>query len=80
VNEQQLRRHLDEAHRQLLERDKAYRFHEEQVTQLREQLAETQAWARDLEGTVEEMKKTRAWRFAVRLRSLRAGAGKRTGR
>jgi uncharacterized coiled-coil DUF342 family protein len=94
VYEQELRRHLDEAHRQLLERDNAYRFHEEelrgrdhqieqlraQLEQLREQLVETQAWARELEANIRDMHETRAWRLAVRLRSLRSGAGKLTGR
>jgi uncharacterized coiled-coil DUF342 family protein len=87
VNEQELRRHLNEAHRQMLERDNAYRFHEEelrhrdheieqmrvQLGQLREQLAETQAWAKELETNLQEMQETRAWRLAVRLRSLRPG-------
>jgi uncharacterized coiled-coil DUF342 family protein len=90
VDEQRLRRHLDEAHRQLLERDTAYRFHEEelrrrdheiaqlreQLEQLREQLAEAQAWARELEGNIQDMQETRAWRLAVRLRSLRSGASR----
>jgi septal ring factor EnvC (AmiA/AmiB activator) len=94
VNEQELRRHLDEAHRQLLERDHAYRFHEEemrsrdheieqlrqQLGQLREQLAEAQAWANELKTNMQEMQETRAWRLAVRLRSLRSGAGKVMGR
>ena len=31
IDEHDLRRHLDEAHRQLLERDRVYRFHEEQL-------------------------------------------------
>lgn len=87
MNEQKLRRHLDDAHRQLLERDNVYRFHEEelrgrdhQIEQLREQLAETQAWAKELETTLREMQATRAWRLAVRLRSLRSGAGRLTER
>ena len=81
VSEQELRRHLDEAHRQLLERDNAYRSHEEelrdrdhQIEQLHERLAETQAWAKELEANVHDMHETRAWRLAVRLRSLRSGA------
>jgi hypothetical protein len=81
VKEQELRRHLDEAHRQLLERDSAYRFHEEElrsrdleIEQLREQLTKTQAWAQELEASTREMQATRAWRFAAWLRSLRAGA------
>jgi peptidoglycan hydrolase CwlO-like protein len=91
VSEQELRRHLDEAHQQLLERDNAYRFHEEelrgrdhQIEQLRKQLgnlherlAETQAWAKELETNVHDMQvmqETHAWRLAVRLRSLRSGA------
>jgi hypothetical protein len=90
VDEQQLRRQLNEAHRQILQRDNAYRFHEEelrnrdlQIEQLRQQLevireehAKTQAWAKELEAGVHEMhamQETRAWRLAVRLRSLRAG-------
>jgi chromosome segregation ATPase len=87
VNEQDLRRHLNEAHRQLLERDNAYRFHEEelrsrdqQIEQLREQLAETEAWAKQLETNIQEMQQTRAWRLAVRLRVLRSGAGRLGGR
>jgi hypothetical protein len=88
MSEQDLRRHLDEAHRQLLDRDNVYRFHEEelhgrdlkigqlnlQIEQLREQLAETRAWAQELEANTREMQATRAWRLAVRLRSLRASA------
>jgi hypothetical protein len=73
VTEQSLRRHLDEAHRQLLERDNAYRVHEEEIERLREQLAQTEAWALELEANTREMQATRAWRFAVWLRSLRAG-------
>jgi hypothetical protein len=87
VNEQELRRHLNEAHRQMLERDHAYRFHEDelrrrddeieqlrvQLGQLRDQLAETQAWAKELETNLLEMQGTRAWRLAARLRSLRPG-------
>ena len=95
MDEQQLRRHLDEAHRQLLERDNSYRAHDEelrsrdaQIERLHEQLAETeawahelaarvtelQAWAQEMEESTREMQATRAWRFAVWLRSLRAGA------
>jgi len=80
MNEQELRRHLDEAHRQLLARDTAFRFSEEQIESLRTQLAETEArareleaWARELEAALEEMQATRAWRFAARVRSLRPG-------
>jgi uncharacterized coiled-coil DUF342 family protein len=78
MNEEELRRHLDEAHRQLLERDTAFRFSEERIENLRTQLNETEArareleaWARQLEAALEEMQATRAWRFAERLRSLR---------
>jgi hypothetical protein len=81
MSEQDLRRHLDEAHKQLLERDNAYRFHDEelrrrdiQIEQLHKQLADTQAWAQELEENSREMQLTRAWRFAARLRSLRASA------
>jgi hypothetical protein len=81
MSEQDLRRHLNEAHRQLLDRDNAYRFHDEelrsrdiQIEQLREQLAETQAWAQELEANTREMQATRAWRFAAWLRSLRGSA------
>jgi prefoldin subunit 5 len=88
MDEADLRRHLDEAHRQMLERDNTYRFHDEelrrrdheieqltlQIEQLHEQLTEVQAWARELEAGNREMQATRAWRFAVRLRSLGAGA------
>jgi hypothetical protein len=95
VNEKELRRHLDEAHRQLLERDNAYRFHDEevrsrdmQIEELCEHLAEAEAWAHELEARTQElhawaqeldantreMQATRAWRFAVWLRSLRADA------
>jgi len=70
VDEQELRRHLDEAHRQLLERDTAFRSSEEQIEELRRQLSETQAWARELESTLQEMQATRAWRFARRLGRL----------
>jgi hypothetical protein len=98
VSEQELRRYLDEAHRQLLERDNAYRRHEEelrgrshhQIEQLRKQLGhlherltETEAWAKELEANVHDMKamqETRAWRLAVRLRSLRSGARSLVGR
>ena len=70
-NEHELRRHLDEAHRQLLERDRDYRFHEDELERtdreiagLREELAKTQAWALELEATLHEQQSTRAWRFA----------------
>jgi hypothetical protein len=79
VNEQELRRHLNEAHRQLLERDNAYRVHEEELEQLRVQLAKTQAWALQLETNAREMQSTRAWRFALWLRSLRV-SGRRLAR
>jgi hypothetical protein len=87
VTEEELRRHLNEAHRQMLERDNAYRFYEEELSrrdreieQLREQLAETQAWAKELETDLQEMQETRAWRLAVNLRSLQERAAKLTGR
>jgi uncharacterized coiled-coil DUF342 family protein len=70
----QLRKHLDEAHKQLLERDTEYRFSEERIRQLEAQLAETQEWARELEAQLQEMQSTRAWRLAVRLRSLKPGS------
>jgi hypothetical protein len=88
VNEQQLRRHLDEAHRQLTERDVAFRRTEEKIHRLREhqvkrlhdevkrlhdELGEAQAWAAELHDQVTDMQGTRAWRLAVRLRSLRPG-------
>ena len=78
VNEQELRRHLDEAHRQLLERDHAYRFHEEQlrsrdlqIERLSGQLAKTQAWAQELDATIRRMQTTRAWRLALSYRAMR---------
>jgi hypothetical protein len=87
MNEQELRRHLDEAHRQLVERDTVYRFHEEKlrsrdrhIEQLRNQLTETQTWARELETTIREMQETRVWRFAAWLRSLLGGPRKVIGR
>jgi hypothetical protein len=65
----------------MLERDDAYRFHEEelrgrdrQIEELRLQLAEMQAWAQELQASVRDLQQTRAWRLAVRLRSLRRGA------
>ena len=78
----------------MLERDNAYRFHEEelrrrdheieqlrvQLWQLRDQLAETQAWAKELETNLQEMQETRAWRLAVNLRSLQERAAKLAGR
>jgi hypothetical protein len=90
VDEQKLRRHLNEAHRQLLERDNAYRFNEEelqrrdheieqlrrQLAHLREQHAETEAWAKELQANLRDMQETRAWRLAVWLRSLRSVVGK----
>ena len=94
VNEAELRRHLDEAHRQLLDRDHAFRFHEREVQtrdvqleQLREEMTRIQAWAgdleksvRSLEATIREMEATRAWRFAMRLRSLRDAPRRLLGR
>ena len=71
MDEQELRRHLDDAHRQLLERDTAFRFSEERIEQLRQQLEETQAWALELESTLEGMQATRAWRFARWVGKLR---------
>ena len=71
VNEHELRRHLEEAHRQLLERDRAYRFHgdelqrsKDEIAALREELAKTQAWALELEATLLEQQSSRAWRLA----------------
>jgi hypothetical protein len=98
LNEQELRRHLEDVHRQMLDRDNAYRFHEEELRgrdlqveqlhqellrvrgQLERQLAETQAWARELEASIRTMQATRAWRLAVNLRSLQQRAAKLTGR
>jgi hypothetical protein len=87
VNEGMLRRHLDEVHRQLLERDNVYRFHDEelrtrdlQIEQLRVQLEQLQAWARELEASLREMQETRGWRLVVRLRSARARAERLLGR
>jgi chromosome segregation ATPase len=94
VNEADLRRHLDEAHRQLLDRDNAFRFHEDevrardvQIEQLREELDTIRAWARDLEdgvrrleATVQEMEATLAWRLTMRLRSLREAPRRLLGR
>jgi hypothetical protein len=90
VDEQQLRRHLDEAHRQLLDRDNTYRFHEdelrsrdrqlellrEQLRQLRKELADAQGWARELEASIQAMQRTRTWRLAERLRALLSGPRK----
>jgi chromosome segregation ATPase len=83
VSEQQLQDHLEEAHRQLLDRDYAYRFHEEElrrrdqhIDQLRQHVADAQAWARELEANIQSMQETRAWRLAVRLRSLHSAVGK----
>jgi transposase len=107
VNEQRLRRYLDEAHRQLLERDNAFRLSEEQMHKLRERqvrqlleelanthtqlatthkqlvkthedLVKTQTWANEIDATIREMQRTRAWRFANSLRSLSAGARRLT--
>jgi chromosome segregation ATPase len=72
VDEEQLCRHLDEAHRQLLERDNAYRFHEEelrsrdlqiesrdvQIEELRQELNRLRAWASELEGSVRALERT----------------------
>ncbi len=96
VSEEELRRHLREAHKQLLERDNELRSVEERVHRLRERqvelqreqlretheelvkthelLGKTQSWSAELESTIREMQATRAWRFAVWLRSLRGRA------
>jgi uncharacterized coiled-coil DUF342 family protein len=85
VNDEKLRAHLDELHRQMLERDGAFRFHDEelrkrdheieqltlQVQQLRDEVASVQQWARELERNLLEMRATRAWRLAERLRRLK---------
>lgn len=62
----------------MIDRDNAFRFHEEQVRnrdlqieQLREEVVKVQAWALELEHRIKEMEATRAWRFAVWLRSLK---------
>ena len=92
--EEQLRRQLDEVHRQMVDRDNAYRFHEDEVRrrdheieqlsiqneQLREELAKLQAWAGDLERSIHEMEATRAWRFSVLLRSLSSFPSRLLGR
>jgi hypothetical protein len=81
VDEHELRRHLDEVHRQMLERDNVYRVHEEeirnrdrQIEQLREELAKAEDWARELEGNqlaVQELESTRTFRLAAWVRRLR---------
>lgn len=85
MNDEKLRAHLDELHRQMLERDDAFRFHDEelrkrdheieqltlQVQQLRDEVASVQQWARELERNLLEMRATRAWRLAERLRRLK---------
>jgi hypothetical protein len=72
VNEEELRRHLDEAHRQLLQRDNAYRFHEEelrsrdlqiesrdrQIAELRQEVAKLQDWAADMQSNVRALERT----------------------
>lgn len=72
MKEQELRRYLDEAHRQLLQRDNAYRFHEEelrsrdleiegrdrQIEELRAELDKLHAWASELEGSVRRLERT----------------------
>ena len=54
--EADLRRQLDEVHRQMLDRDNLFRFHEReieardlQIAQLREELKRIRDWAGDLE-------------------------------
>jgi hypothetical protein len=79
VDEAALRRHLDEAHRQLNERDREFqlleeelhRDHERVVTDLTEQVEAANGWAREVEEELHEMQQTRAWRVAARLRRLR---------
>lgn len=85
MNEADLRRHLDEAHRQMLDRDNAFRFHEReietrdsQIEQLLDELSKLRAWASDLESTVrrlettiKEMESSTGWRLEMRMRSLR---------
>jgi hypothetical protein len=87
VSEQNLRRHLDEAHRQLLQRDNAYRFHEEelrtrdvqieqlrvQIEQLREQLARAEAWALKAEAWARELE-AQGRDLAVRAKEVQAWA------
>ena len=72
VNEAELRRKLDEVHRQMLDRDNAFRFHEreieardQQIEQLREELkrirdwaGDLERWAGDLEGSVRRLEAT----------------------
>jgi hypothetical protein len=84
--EEQLRRHLEQAHRQLIERDADFRQAEEdihrlrerQVSELRAELERSQAWAAELQAAILEMQSTRAWRLATRLRSVSAGARRLT--
>ena len=87
MNEAELRQHLADAHLQLLDRDNAFRFHEEelrnrdlQIEQLREELARIQVWAGELERSIREMEATKAWRFATRLRSMRNAPRRLLGR
>jgi predicted nucleic acid-binding Zn-ribbon protein len=88
MDEQRLQRHLEEAHRQLLERDNVYRFHEEelqnrelQIEELEKQIVELRTWAaqlessvRRLEGTIREMEATAAWRVSNRVRLWKESA------
>lgn len=84
MSEAELRRHLDEAHRQLLDRDNAFRFHEReiqardlQIEQLRGELKRIRDWAGDLESvvrrlesTIQQMEATIGWRVEMRLGSM----------
>ena len=72
--EAELRRHLAEAHRQLLERDDLYQHHEEVVQRLRAELADVRRWATELERSILEMQETRAWRWAARVRAIKRSA------
>lgn len=90
MNEADLRRELDNVHRQMLERDNAYRFHEReiqdrdrQIDQLRDELKKIRAWAnelesgvRRLEARIREMEATIGWRTEMRLRSLLRRGGR----
>jgi chromosome segregation ATPase len=84
VNEADLRRQLDKVHRQMLERDTTFRFHERkiedrdrQIHELRGELKKVRDWAAELESgvrrlqaTIQEMEAAIGWRAEMRLRSM----------
>ncbi len=84
---EELRRHLVDAHEQLAERDQEFRYWREELQSRDEKIAalerdraelRTHAEARtaELEGIIDSMQATRIWRIGLRYRGIRDGVNR----